>query len=168
VLLTMTMGMALIYNGEERQRGFDMLRDLRETCVAQRFALNIVSFIDAFLALELMENGQHELALQHWRTLTDEMIDDGNFANVDIPLMLATEALISRGESDEANRLIEKLDVTTMDRGWRSREVSALRLRTLLAQARGDDAYRDLRDRYRAMSNELGFEGHMKWAAEMR
>jgi len=38
----------------------------------------------------------------------------------------------------------------------------------LLAQARGDDAYRELRDRYRAMSNELGFEGHMKWAAEMR
>ena len=143
------------------------MRDLRETCVAQRFALNLVSFIDAFLALELMENGQHELALQHWRTLTDEMIDHGNFANVDIPLMLATEALISRGEFDEADRLIEKFDVTTMDRGWRSREVSVLRLRTLVAQARGDDAYGELRDRYRAMADGLGFEGHMAWAAEM-
>jgi hypothetical protein len=37
-----------------------------------------------------------------------------------------------------------------------------------LADARGDEtAYRDLRDRYRAMANELGFEGHIKWAAEM-
>jgi adenylate cyclase len=35
----------------------------------------------------------------------------------------------------------------------------------LLAQALGDDtAYRDYRDRYRAMARSLGFEGHMKWA----
>jgi adenylate cyclase len=43
-----------------------------------------------------------------------------------------------------------------------------LRLRTLLANARGDEAaYRDHRDRYRAMANELGFEGHMAWAEAM-
>ena len=28
-------------------------------------------------------------------------------------------------------------------------------------------AYRELRDRYRQMANDLGYEGHMKWAAEM-
>jgi len=27
--------------------------------------------------------------------------------------------------------------------------------------------YRENRDRYRAMANELGFEGHMQWAREM-
>ena len=27
--------------------------------------------------------------------------------------------------------------------------------------------YRDYRDRYRQMANDLGFEGHMQWAAEM-
>jgi hypothetical protein len=38
----------------------------------------------------------------------------------------------------------------------------------LLAQARGNDAaYRDLREQYRAMANDLGFEGHMAWVAEM-
>jgi adenylate cyclase len=43
-----------------------------------------------------------------------------------------------------------------------------LRLRALLAQAQGDeDAYRDYRDRYRAMAKSLGFEGHMKWAEAM-
>jgi adenylate cyclase len=39
----------------------------------------------------------------------------------------------------------------------------------LLARAEGDEAdYRDLRDRYRDMAISLGFEGHMKWAEEMR
>src|ERR1044072_8901542 len=86
VLLPMALGMALVYHGEEPQRGFDVLRELRETCVAEHFALNMVSFIDAYLALELARDGKQEMALRRWQTLTDEMIADGNFANVDIPL----------------------------------------------------------------------------------
>jgi hypothetical protein len=38
----------------------------------------------------------------------------------------------------------------------------------LLARALGDEpAYRDYRDRYRAMATALGFEGHIKWAEAM-
>jgi hypothetical protein len=38
----------------------------------------------------------------------------------------------------------------------------------LLARARGDDdAYRALVNRYRAMAESLGYEGHMKWAEAM-
>ena len=37
-----------------------------------------------------------------------------------------------------------------------------------LAHVEGDDVpYRDYRDRYRKMANDLGFERHMQWAAEM-
>ena len=44
-------------------------------------------------------------------------------------------------------------------------EITLLRLRALLARARGDDAaYRDLLSRYRAMAEQLGFEGHIDWA----
>jgi hypothetical protein len=36
------------------------------------------------------------------------------------------------------------------------------------AKARGDETgYRELRDRYRAQSTALGFEGHIQWAASM-
>ncbi|HXO50676.1 MAG TPA: hypothetical protein VN888_06530 [Mycobacterium sp.] len=43
-----------------------------------------------------------------------------------------------------------------------------MRLRALLARARGDeDAYRDYRDRYRDMARTLGFEGHIAWAEAM-
>ncbi len=47
-------------------------------------------------------------------------------------------------------------------------EITLLRLRALLARARGDDvAYRDLVSRYRAMAESLGFEGHIAWAEAM-
>ncbi len=48
------------------------------------------------------------------------------------------------------------------------REITLLRLRALLAQARGDDvACRDLVSRYRAMAESLGYEGHIAWAKAM-
>jgi hypothetical protein len=43
--------------------------------------------------------------------------------------------------------------------------ITVLRLRALLAWARGDNvAYRDLVKRYRDMAESLGFEGHIVWA----
>jgi hypothetical protein len=48
------------------------------------------------------------------------------------------------------------------------RDIWLLRLRMLLARAHGDTvAYRDYRDRYRAMAESLGFEGHIAWAEVM-
>ena len=47
-------------------------------------------------------------------------------------------------------------------------EITQLRLRALLARARGDDvSYRDLASRYRAMAESLGYEGHIAWAEAM-
>ena len=43
-----------------------------------------------------------------------------------------------------------------------------LRLRALLARARGDEnEYRHHRDRYRDMATSLGFERHVQWAEAM-
>ena len=130
--------------------------------------MNIITFLDAYLARESAEQGQEDVAIQQWRDLAEEMIGAGNYANVDLPLMFLAETLISRGDYDEAAVELERLAATAADRKWKSREISVLRLRSLLAQAQGDEeAYRELRDRYREMANELGFEGHMKWAGQM-
>jgi adenylate cyclase len=54
------------------------------------------------------------------------------------------------------------------DPGFVLHEITRLRLRALLARARGDEAsYRDFRDRYRDMAKTLGFEGHIAWAEAM-
>ena len=49
------------------------------------------------------------------------------------------------------------------------RDITMLRLRALLARAHGDEvAYATVADRYRAMAESLGFEGHMAMAQAMK
>ena len=81
------------------------------------------------------------------------------------------ETLLDRGADDdaaEAEAAIERLAVEPVDEGLVKREIWLLRLRALMARALADEtAYRDYRDRYRAMATSLGFEGHLKWAEAM-
>ena len=81
------------------------------------------------------------------------------------------ETLLERGaEGDvaEAEAAIDRLAAAPADDGLVIREIWLLRLRALLAKAHGDEAaYRDYRDRYRAMATSLGFEGHIAWAEAM-
>jgi hypothetical protein len=81
------------------------------------------------------------------------------------------ETLLERGARDdveEAEAAIERLAAAPTDEGLVVRDIWLLRMRALLAHTKGDDtAYRDYRDRYRAMATSLGFEGHMKWAEAM-
>jgi hypothetical protein len=68
----------------------------------------------------------------------------------------------------EAEAAITQLAAAPTDDRLVIGEVWLLRLHALLARAHGDEAaYRDYRDRYRAMATSLGFDGHMKWAEAM-
>ena len=68
----------------------------------------------------------------------------------------------------EARDATAELAAIPMESGVMIKGIWLLRLRALLAHAEGNDAaYRDYRDRYRRMANDLGFEGHMQWAAEL-
>jgi hypothetical protein len=84
---------------------------------------------------------------------------------------ILVETLLERGaEGDvrEAEEAIDRLANLLADDGSAMREIMLLRLRALVARARGDDvAYRDLVSRYRAMAKSLGFEGHIAWAEAM-
>ena len=81
------------------------------------------------------------------------------------------ETLLDRGaEGDvpEAEAAIERLATAPADDGLVIRDIWLLRLRALLARARGDEiGYREYRDRYRDMAKTLGFEGHIAWAEAM-
>ncbi|WNG92144.1 AAA family ATPase [Mycobacterium sp. ITM-2016-00318] len=169
IMLRLTFGIALIHSGADPKRGYDEFRALREICIEQCFAMNMLPVFDAYLALERAQQGDTDFAMQQWRNLFEDMERTGQLSNIDIPLIFMAGQLLCRGDYDEADRVIDRLLLIGTKHQWRSREISGLQLRILVAEARGEhDAYRELRDRYRAMSNELGFEGHMKWAAEMR
>ncbi len=65
----------------------------------------------------------------------------------------------------EAEAAIERLAIAPADGALAVRDVWLLRLRALLALARGDlTGYRDLLEIYRDTAKTLGFEGHTAWA----
>lgn len=172
VLLRMTLGMALVHrdSAADRERGVAVLSELRETCITQRYALNIVSGLELFIARETA-NEDIDRSIQQARAATDELFSSGNLINCDRGTQILVELLLARGTPDdlaEADSAVHRLSELHVNHEWATRQVSILRMRALLAQARGDDAaYHDYRDRYRAMANDHGFEGHMAWGAAM-
>jgi hypothetical protein len=103
------------------------------------------------------------------RAAVDHLLREGIGSAAPVALV---ETLLERGVGDdvaEAEAAIDRLAAAPADDGLVIREVWLLRLRALLARARGDeDAYRDYRDRYRTMATSLGYEGHVAWAEAMK
>ena len=171
VLLRMTLGIALTFrDSTDRARGLVMLAELRDTCLKERYALNIVSGLELYLAQEEASENL-DRAIQRARAATEEVLGSGNLANFDGGTQVLVELLLARGTKDdltEAEAAIRRLEGPLAGCGWVTRDLIVLRLRALSARARGDEpTYRDFRDRYRVMANDLGFEGHMAWAAAM-
>jgi len=172
VLLRMSLGIALVHrdSAADRTRGVAMLAELRDTCVKEHYGMNIVSGLELFMAREAA-NENIDRSIQQARAAVDELFGSGNLVNCDAGTRIFAELLLARGANDdliEAETAVHRLSRTFADHEWATRDVTLLRLRALLAQARGDESsYHEFRDRYRAMATELGFEGHMAWAAAM-
>jgi hypothetical protein len=81
------------------------------------------------------------------------------------------ETLLDRGTVSDrvaAEAAIELLATAPADEGLVIQEIWLLRLRALLARARGHSvAYPHFRDRYRGMARLLDFDGHRAWAEAM-
>jgi hypothetical protein len=106
------------------------------------------------------------------RAAVNHLFHQGQLLGWGVPATgVLVETLLDRGaEGDlaEAEAVITTLADAPTDEGLAWRDVWLLRLRALLAHARGDHtAYRDYRDRYRDMARTLGFEGHIEWAEAM-
>jgi hypothetical protein len=172
VLIRMTMGYALAESeSADADRGYDMLAELCETCIEEKYALNAVGPLQMYAVRRMTARGDHDGAIAHGRRVLDELYRSENTFNLDVGTSAVAEALIARGtDSDlsEAEAITERLAASLPGTPWVTRDVYVLRLRALLAAARSDDvAYREFRDRYRALANDLGYEGHIAWAAAL-
>jgi hypothetical protein len=83
----------------------------------------------------------------------------------DLEDLLLFDTCLASPMQQAARTAVERMAGVPADDGFVGREIWLLRLRALLAAAHGDQTtYRDFRDRYHAMANSLGFEGHIAWA----
>jgi class 3 adenylate cyclase len=152
------------------QRGLELLSQVRDMCMHQRFPLSELPIIDLYAGRELANSGDRDGAIGVIRKSLDDLFTHGQTAYCVAATGVLVETLLDRGaESDvaEAEAAIARLAAAPAE-GSVIRDVWLLRLRALLARARGDEnGYLDCRDRYRALATSLGFEGHVAWAEVM-
>ena len=164
------LGTALVERVDgDRERGLEMLVDLRDKCRQEQFFMTELPMTDIYVAEEWAKHGECDAALILLRRAIDHFYD-GNHPGC----LRATDALVlallNRGadrDVREAHAAVERLAAAPWGR-LAIGELWVLRLRALLARADGDQpGYRQLRDHYRAMATSLGFEGHIAVAEAM-
>jgi len=167
-----TLGVALLSRDAvtDRNRGLEVTARVRDMWLREH-ALFMVPVVDLFVARERARRGDRDAAIAVMRQAEDEMQQAGRLGYGVWGTGILVETLLERGAEDdltEAQEAIDRLANLPADEGWAMREITLLRLRALLARARGDNvAYRDLVRRYHAMAESLGFEGHIAMAEAM-
>ena len=170
----MTLGVALVHRhtAAERGRGQKLLAEVSDAFLRRGYNLGELPIVNVYVARERARRGDRDDAIPLMRAATDHLFREGQLlgwgpAATDV----LVETLLDRGADGdvvEAEAAIDRLARPPAD-GFMLRDVVLLRLRALLARARGEEtAYREYRDRYRAMARTLGYEGHIKWAEAMR
>jgi class 3 adenylate cyclase len=172
LLARFARGITLVHqDAAEREAGFILLAEVREAALQGRFGLTPVPIIDIHIAQQKARCRDLDGAIDLARTVVDDVFASGMGGWSAISTTVFVDALLQRrgdGDLEESQAAIDRLGAQPTDHGFVLNEITLLRLRAVLARARGEDpAYRDYRDRYRAMARSLGFEGHMKWAEAM-
>ncbi len=155
----------------DRRRGRELMVQARDISLHKQVGLQMVPVTELWAAREKASHGDRDAAIAVMRKAVDGLHQAGRpFFGVWGSGVLV-ETLLERGaEGDlaEAQQTIDRLANLRADHGSAMLEITLLRLRALLARARGGDvAYRDLASRYRDMAESLGFEGHIDWAKTM-
>jgi hypothetical protein len=166
--------MALVHRATdaERDRGQTILTEVGDVFRRGGYVQAELPIINSYLARERARHGDRDGAIPLMRAAVDHVFREGRLLLWSISATgVLLETLLDRGvdgDMAEAEAAIERLAAAPADDGLAIREIWLLRLRALLARARGDEAgYRDYRDRYREMAKTLGYEGHIAWAEAM-
>ena len=150
--------------------GLELLSKGREALLRQRNLLDVAT-ADIRIAQLKADAGDVDDAIAIARTTTNELTDSGEMLMRGAASAALVAALLLRGNDtdlDEAQATIDRLATASVEPGFVLNELSLLRMRALVARARGDDAaYRDFVSRYREMAKKLGFEGHIAMGEAM-
>jgi class 3 adenylate cyclase len=175
-LARMTLGVALLHRGTEKdcERGRQLLAEVSEVFRRRRHNLGELPFVEVYMAREQARRGDRDDAIRLMGASVDQLFADGRLLGWGVPATgVLVKTLLDRGGAGdiaEAEAAIERLAAAPTDDGEPepARDIWLLRLRALLAHARGDAAaYAQLRDSYRDMARTLQFDGHLAWADAM-
>jgi hypothetical protein len=170
----LTLGLALVHRhtNDERDRGQQLLAEVREVFRRGGHFLCDIPMLDVYVAREQARRGDRDQAIAVMRAAVDHLMLEGQGLSWGVLTTgVFVDTLLDRGtESDvtEAEAAIERLATVPGDEGLAMRETWLQRMRAALARAQGDaEAYPRFRDRYRDLAKTFGFEGHIAWSEDM-
>jgi adenylate cyclase len=159
------------HGGRDREQGLQLLASIRGDDSTVAWSLLTLPIADVYLARERAGIGDVDGAVELAGAALDSLYESGRSIWCALVTTVLVEALVQRnrdGDLHYAQTAMDRLAEVPTDPGFVLHDITLLRLRALLARVRGDDAgYRGWVEKYRAMANDLGFEGHMAMAAEM-
>ena len=162
----------LLVHGDyaDRDRGLELLREVRDLILQGRFYLSELPVVELYAGREQARHGDVDV-IGGMQAALDLLFERGQFAwGVVASAVFVGTLLGCGGEGDlaEAEAVTDRMATAPLEMASIAGELWLLRLRALLADARGDESgYRDHRDRYLATATALGFEGHIAWAESM-
>jgi class 3 adenylate cyclase len=171
----MAPGVALVHRqtAADRDRGETLLAELGDVFRSRGANLGELPMVDVYLARERARDADRDDAVSLVRAAVNDLFREGQqvCGAWGFPATgVLVETLLERGtDADvvEAEAAIERLAAAPTD-GLAMRDIWLLRLKALVAHARGDAAaYAHLKDRYREMARVLQFDGHIAWAEAM-
>jgi adenylate cyclase len=158
------------HNAAEQERTLDLLAQLRERSVDGRFYPWLVPVVDVCVA-EVRMTREDGRAVPPPRASVDELFANGSLTYAIWGTNVLVEILLNSGTASdvqEAEAAIDRISAERVLEGSAFRDLILLRMRALLARARGDETgLRDLASRYRDLAISLGFVEHIAIAEEM-
>ena len=166
------LGLVLLYRdaAADRHRGLELT--VQALDILRERIPSLVPVFELLVARERAKRGDRDAAIPVMRQAVDELLQAGRLGYGAWGNGILAEALLECGgerDLDEAQQEFDRLANLRADQDSAMLEITLLRLRALLARARGDDVgYRELVSRYHAKAESLGFEGHIAWAELMQ
>ncbi|WP_026256389.1 adenylate/guanylate cyclase domain-containing protein [Mycobacterium sp. 155] len=166
-----SLGGALLHRDSEADRDRGLALTMQGLDWQRERMPSLVPSTTLLVGREKARRGDREATIPVMRQAADHLYRAERFGFGVFGTQALVETLLQRGSEDdlaEAEAMIDRLRNWRADQDSAIRDITLLQLRALLARARGDDvAFRALVDRYRAMAESLGFEGHIDWAKAM-
>ncbi|MDX1887768.1 AAA family ATPase [Mycolicibacterium sp. 120270] len=145
----------------KRERGLQLMWEVRAVMERER-ALFLIPVADVWIARETARRGDPDAAIATMRASSQELHLAGRAGYGLLCTTVLVETLLKRGakgDLDEAQSWIGRIEATRPEQDLALRNATVLRLRALLAGARGDvAACEGLVKRYRMIAESAGYD----------
>ena len=164
-------GVVLAYRDEpECDEGVALLEEVRDAILRERFSHPMTPYINIELARASARAGNLDQAIEFCRPYANSNQNEMSVFGLAVTVLV--ESLLRRGgdaDDEEVDQAIDDLAAYAATTRLVVYPLLVLRLRALIARARGDAAaYQDFVERYRVQAESLGLDGHVAMAAAMQ